>query len=42
MKRLRAFGWGIVHLWPIALILVAWDLWVVLNGYTATVAPRPW
>ncbi len=42
MKRLRAVGWGIVHLWPIALILVAWDLWVILNGYTATVAPRPW
>jgi ABC-type nitrate/sulfonate/bicarbonate transport system permease component len=42
MSRLRSFAWGIVHLWPIALVLVAWDLWVVLNGYTATVAPRPW
>lgn len=42
MSRLRAFALGVVHLWPIALVLVAWDLWVVLNGYTATVAPRPW
>ncbi|WP_170116317.1 ABC transporter permease [Rathayibacter caricis] len=33
---------GLVHLWPVLLVLVAWDLWVVLNGYTATVAPRPW
>ncbi|MWV51268.1 ABC transporter permease subunit [Rathayibacter sp. VKM Ac-2803] len=33
---------GLVHLWPILLVLVAWDAWVVLNGYTATVAPRPW
>lgn len=42
MSRVRSFGWAIVHLWPIALVLVAWDLWVVINGYTATVAPRPW
>jgi NitT/TauT family transport system permease protein len=42
MSRLRAAGMAVVHLWPIALVLVAWDLWVVLNGYTATVAPRPW
>jgi NitT/TauT family transport system permease protein len=42
MSRLRALGMGIVHLWPIALLLIAWDLWVVLNGYTSTVAPRPW
>jgi NitT/TauT family transport system permease protein len=42
MSRLRSIGLGIAHLWPIALVLVAWDLWVVLNGYTATVAPRPW
>src|SRR3546814_5834848 len=42
VSRLRAFGIGILHLWPIALVLLAWDLWVVLNGYTATVAPRPW
>ncbi|WP_156760804.1 ABC transporter permease [Microbacterium karelineae] len=42
MMRLRAFGAGILHLWPIALVIVAWDLWVVVNGYTSTVAPRPW
>ncbi|WOF23327.1 ABC transporter permease subunit [Microbacterium betulae] len=42
MSRLRAVGTGILHLWPVALVLVAWDLWVVLNGYTSTVAPRPW
>ena len=42
MSRLRAFGIGILHLWPIAVVLIAWDLWVVLNGYTSTVAPRPW
>ena len=42
MTRLRSIGMGIVHLWPIALLLLAWDLWVVLNGYTSTVAPRPW
>jgi NitT/TauT family transport system permease protein len=42
MTRLRSFGLGLLHLWPIALVLVAWDLWVVLNGYTSTVAPRPW
>jgi len=42
MNRLRAFAVGILHLWPVAALFVAWDLWVVLNGYTATVAPRPW
>lgn len=42
MSRLRSFGLGLLHLWPIALVLIAWDLWVVVNGYTATVAPRPW
>ena len=42
MTRLCAVGLGLLHLWPIAVILLAWDLWVVLNGYTATVAPRPW
>ncbi|GAA1734302.1 ABC transporter permease [Microbacterium paludicola] len=42
MNRLRAIGIGVLHLWPIAVVLIAWDLWVVLNGYTSTVAPRPW
>ena len=42
MTRVRSLGMGIVHLWPIALLLLSWDLWVVLNGYTSTVAPRPW
>jgi NitT/TauT family transport system permease protein len=42
MNRLRAIGRGVLHLWPIAVVLIAWDLWVVLNGYTSTVAPRPW
>ena len=42
MTRLRSFAMGVVHLWPVAVVLVAWDLWVVLNGYTSTVAPRPW
>ncbi|MCU1446726.1 ABC transporter permease [Cryobacterium sp.] len=42
MTRARSIGMGIVHLWPIALLLLSWDAWVVLNGYTSTVAPRPW
>jgi ABC-type nitrate/sulfonate/bicarbonate transport system permease component len=42
MNRARLIGMGLVHLWPIALLLLSWDLWVVLNGYTSTVAPRPW
>lgn len=42
MNRLRSLGIGVLHLWPIALILVAWDLWIVVNDYTSTVAPRPW
>lgn len=42
MNRARSFAAGLLHLWPLALILIAWDLWVVLNGYTSTVAPRPW
>jgi len=42
MTRLRSILAGIVHLWPIALLLLSWDFWVVLNGYTSTVAPRPW
>jgi ABC-type nitrate/sulfonate/bicarbonate transport system permease component len=42
MNRARSIGMGLVHLWPIALLLLSWDLWVVLNGYTSTVAPRPW
>lgn len=41
-SRVRSAALGILHLWPIAVVLVAWDLWVVLNGYTSTVAPRPW
>ncbi|MGC4934730.1 ABC transporter permease [Gordonia sp. DT30] len=32
----------IAHYWPVPAILVAWDLWVLGNGYTSTVAPRPW
>ncbi|MEU6222881.1 ABC transporter permease subunit [Streptomyces sp. NPDC047042] len=28
--------------WPFIALLVGWDLWVVLNGFTVTVAPRPW
>lgn len=42
MNRLRAIALGVLHLWPIAVVVIAWDLWVVLNGYTSTVAPRPW
>ncbi|NHI16240.1 ABC transporter permease [Microbacterium excoecariae] len=42
MTRAKRILAGIAHLWPIALVVVAWDLWVVLNGYTSTVAPRPW
>ncbi|MGO2111503.1 MAG: ABC transporter permease [Pseudoclavibacter sp.] len=41
MTRFARIGIGIAHLWPIALVIVAWDAWVVINGYTATVAPRP-
>ena len=32
---------AIAHYWPVLAIFVAWDLWVVLNGYTTVVAPRP-
>lgn len=42
MSRLRSIGIGVLHLWPIAVILIAWDLWIVLNDYTSIVAPRPW
>jgi ABC-type nitrate/sulfonate/bicarbonate transport system permease component len=42
MSRVRSIATALLHLWPIALVLVAWDAWVVLNGYTSTVAPRPW
>lgn len=28
--------------WPFIALFVAWDLWVVLNDFTLTVAPRPW
>lgn len=42
MNALRVVCRFVVHLWPIAVVIAAWDLWVVLNGYTATVAPRPW
>ncbi|WP_051172482.1 ABC transporter permease [Microbacterium indicum] len=42
MTALRAAARFVVHLWPVVLVVAAWDLWVVLNGYTATVAPRPW
>lgn len=31
----------VVHYWPVLAVFVAWDLWVVLNGYTQVVAPRP-
>ncbi|NAZ75271.1 ABC transporter permease subunit [Kineococcus sp. T13] len=36
----RALG-ALAHYWPIAAVFVGWDLWVVLNGYTTVVAPRP-
>jgi ABC-type nitrate/sulfonate/bicarbonate transport system permease component len=42
MTFLKRVLLGLLHFWPVALIIVAWDLWVVINGYTATVAPRPW
>ncbi|NQX10963.1 ABC transporter permease subunit [Microbacteriaceae bacterium VKM Ac-2855] len=42
MSRVRTIAGALLHLWPIVLVLVAWDAWVVLNGYTSTVAPRPW
>ncbi|PRY67856.1 NitT/TauT family transport system permease protein [Glaciihabitans tibetensis] len=41
MTRALSFLRGLVHLWPVVLVFVAWDAWVVLNGYTSTVAPRP-
>lgn len=31
----------VAHYWPVVAIFTAWDLWVVLNGYTTVVAPRP-
>jgi ABC-type nitrate/sulfonate/bicarbonate transport system permease component len=42
MSRFRGLGIGVLHLWPVAAVLIGWDLWVVANGYTSTVAPRPW
>lgn len=43
MRRLpgRRVLTGLVHYWPVLAVFVAWDLWVVLNGYTQVVAPRP-
>ncbi|GAA1802198.1 ABC transporter permease [Nesterenkonia flava] len=47
-KTRGATGWlswlgiNILHLWPLALVLIAWDLWVVINDYSALIAPRPW
>ncbi|WP_150306556.1 ABC transporter permease [Planctomonas psychrotolerans] len=42
MSRLRSAGVNLVHLWPVAFLLICWDVWVLVNGYTSTVAPRPW
>lgn len=42
MNRVLPLVRTLAHLWPVALVLLAWDAWVVLNGYTSTVAPRPW
>ncbi|WP_210480092.1 ABC transporter permease [Naasia sp. SYSU D00948] len=42
MTAARSVLTGLLHYWPLALIVVLWDLWVVVNGYTETVAPRPW
>lgn len=42
MTRLRWLGAQLLHLWPIALVIVSWDVWILVNGYTSTVAPRPW
>lgn len=41
MTHVRSALVAIAHFWPVALILVAWELWVSLNGYTSTVAPHP-
>ncbi|WP_157983811.1 ABC transporter permease [Nesterenkonia muleiensis] len=35
-------GTNVLHLWPLALVVLVWDLWIVLNNYTALVAARPW
>jgi len=32
---------ALAHYWPVVAVFVGWDLWVVLNGYTTVVAPRP-
>jgi NitT/TauT family transport system permease protein len=41
MIRVRSALVGVAHFWPVALVFVAWELWVSLNGYTSTVAPHP-
>ncbi|MET1044963.1 MAG: ABC transporter permease subunit [Microbacteriaceae bacterium] len=33
---------GLLHLWPIVALVLLWDVWVLANGYTSIVAPRPW
>ncbi|PRY10498.1 ABC transporter permease [Kineococcus rhizosphaerae] len=32
---------ALAHYWPVLAVFVGWDLWIVLNGYTTVVAPRP-
>lgn len=41
MRVASSIARGVLNYWPVVAILVAWELWVVLNGYTAIVAPPP-
>ena len=34
-------AWAPVRLWPFALVVVAWQAWIVLQGIDRTVAPTP-
>ncbi|NQX28972.1 ABC transporter permease subunit [Microbacteriaceae bacterium VKM Ac-2854] len=41
MTRTRTIAVALAHYWPLALVVVAWEAWVSVNGYTSTVAPHP-
>lgn len=41
MTRIRSIAVAIAHYWPLAVVVIAWEAWVSINGYTSTVAPHP-
>ncbi len=42
MSTTRRLLIAVLDCWPFIALIVLWDLWVLLGGFTATVAPRPW